>query len=87
MRLLGAAIGVLSLSILTTTLAQEAPKPASDTFVCRDVQRHGSRIKERVCGSPQHVTRYRRDREELISLLSEHAVPVNGAGSNGTTLE
>lgn len=91
MRLLGATIGLLSLSTLTTTLAQDSPAPAPDTFVCRDIQRHGSRIKERVCGSPQQVLRYRRDREELISLLSEQAVPVNGGGSNGaatgTTLE
>jgi hypothetical protein len=83
MPLLRAAIGVLSLLALTTTLAQGSPKPAADTFVCRDVQRHGSRIKERVCGSPQQVTRFERDRAELIALISERAVPGNGGGPNG----
>jgi hypothetical protein len=89
MSLQRAAIGAFGLLALTTAFAQEVAKPApsADTFICRQIPRPESRIKERVCGSPQQVARQERDRNILNALSRESARSSNGNGQGTITFE
>jgi hypothetical protein len=81
-----AAIGA-ALSLLAAGAgAQKAPKPAPspDTFVCRDIPRFESRIKDRVCGSPRDVARYVRDRDDWIRVSGEPPRSGNGIANPNT---
>jgi hypothetical protein len=61
------AIGTLMAALLSTlvsvaavgpAVSAEAEKAASQEPVCRDIVRSGSRIKDRVCGTPAEVQTY-----------------------------
>jgi hypothetical protein len=76
MSLLRVAIGTAGLLALTTALADKAPKPAPNPEtqrVCQDVPRFGSRIKERVCGTPQELA----DRVERLMMSGQAAAALS----------
>jgi hypothetical protein len=89
MRLLGATFAAFGLLAFTFTaaFADRAPKtePAAEKLICRDVQRYSSRIKERVCGSPEQLARYEHERHALAVLMGDRVFPPNGDARSSTT--
>jgi hypothetical protein len=91
MSLLRVAIGTIGFLVSTSAPADEAPRkpvPSPQTFVCRDLPRLESRVKDHVCGSPQQVARNKSDREQLATLsqaAAANSFPPLGAGMTTTT--
>jgi hypothetical protein len=83
------AVGALSFLMLAPVFASELPASVRkvDAPECRDLARHGSRIKQRLCGAPKVLDRYERERNELTTLVSDRAYPPNGISAPYNSFE